>query len=176
MSVTEFQLIVKSELPIPSGRPVEVADWPLGWRRWSVRTPPLPHPGEAEREAIRVAETLRTSLLATYVETDDWGYVLGVTPGAPAARVLLDPEAALLHHRDSWIIAAAASAGREADYDALAAWSRHSPRRTTAQAVRAAVEEDRVVSQIVWTLEEEMGLWPPPRDLVWVWQGGPRLN
>lgn len=173
MSHTAMQLLIKDVRGQPQGPHLKwLADWeangPSGWTYWNIYNMPRPRMNLFEQAVSDCARGPHGAVLGLYVETSDWGYIVGSGPRGIAARLLINPDSAKENSNGAWaldrlIVRAGTEAWDILAAEELAAWSEVAPRRASADGVLGVIRQDWVFPEDgVKALRQLVGLPPPP--------------
>ncbi len=170
MSHTAMQLLIKDVRGQPQGPHLKwLADWeangPSGWTYWNIYN--MPRLSLFEQAVSDCARGPHGAGLGLYVETSDWGYIVGSGPTGIAARLLINPDLAKESSDGAWaldrvIVRAGTEAWDILAAEELAAWSEVAPRRASADEVLGVIRHRGFAEDGVKALRQLVGLPPPP--------------
>ena len=170
MSHTAMQLLIKDVRGQPQGPHLKwLADWeangPSGWTYWNIYN--MPRLSLFEQAVSDCARGPHGAGLGLYVETSDWGYIVGAGPTGIAARLLINPDLAKESSDGAWaldrvIVRAGTEAWDILAAEELAAWSEVAPRRASADEVLGVIRHRGFAEDGVKALRQLVGLPPPP--------------
>src|SRR6266496_6279194 len=174
MSHTAMQLLIKDVRGQPQGPHLKwLADWeangPNGWTYWNIYN--MPRLSLFEQAVSDCARGPHGAGLGLYVETSDWGYIVGAGPTGIAARLLINPDLAKESSDGAWaldrvIVRAGTEAWDILAAEELAAWSEVAPRRASADEVLGVIRHRGFAEDGVKALRQLVGLPSPSTNPV----------